>query len=107
MTNKTYVHLDDEGTYRVGGTRARLDAVVNEYLQGGTAESIAEAFPGIGLENVLGALAFYLANREEVHEYLKRRETEAERNRAEIEAQPVPPVVARLRALKAAKQNQS
>ena len=85
MVNKSYVCLDEGGTYRVGGTRARLDTVVYEYLQSGSAETIADAFPGIGLENVYGALAFYLANREEVHEYLKRRESEAEILRAQVE----------------------
>jgi uncharacterized protein (DUF433 family) len=106
MVTKTYVRLDDGGTYRVGGTRTRLDTIVYEYLQSGNAESVARAFPQIGLENLFGALAFYLANRQEVDEYLKRRESEAEKARAEIEARPVPPVVARLRALKTAKQNQ-
>ena len=98
MVEKTYVALDPGGTYRVGGTRMILDLIVYEYLRGGTAECVAEAFPGVGMENIYGALAFYLANREEVHDYLKRREAEAQRIRAEVETLPVPPVVGRLRA---------
>ena len=106
MENKTYVRLDAGGTYRVGDSRMTLDSIVHEYLRGGSAECVAQAFPNVGKENIYGALAFYLANYDEVHEYLKQREAEAHKIRAEIEAQPVPPVVARLRALKAAKQNQ-
>lgn len=106
MVDKTYVRLDDTGTYRVGGTRARLDTIVYEYLQSGSADSVTQAFPQIGLENIYGALAFYLANREEVHVYLKRRETEAEKMRALVESMPTPPVIERLRAMKAAQRNQ-
>jgi uncharacterized protein (DUF433 family) len=106
MVNKTYVQLDGGGTFRVGGSRATLDVIVRQYMLDGTAEAVANAFPGIGLENIYGALAFYLANRDEVDQYLQRRQAEAASIRAEIEAQPVPPVVARLRELKAARQSQ-
>ena len=107
MAEKSYVRLDPGGTYRVGDTRVTLDSLVYAYLQSGSAQKVAEAFPRVDMENIDGAIAFYLANREEVHEYLKRREAEAQRLRSQLEAQPVPSVVARLRATKAAKQKQS
>ncbi len=90
MINKTYVEMDDSGTYRVGGTRMTLDVLLRQYFLDGTAESVAQAFPSLGLENIYGALAFYLANREEMDAYLKRREKEAAKLRAEIEAIPNP-----------------
>ena len=106
MVSKIYVRLDPGGAYKVGDTRVSLDSVVYAYLEGGSAESVEQSYPGLGMENIYGALAFYFANRDEVNEYLKKQEALAEKIRAEIEAQPVPPVVARLRALRAAQQGQ-
>jgi uncharacterized protein (DUF433 family) len=103
---KMYVELDSGGTYRVGGYRTTLDFIVYEYLHTGSADRVVKRFPDTGEENVYGALAFYLANKDEVHEYLKRREAEADQLRAQVEALPKSPAIERLRAIKAAKQNQ-
>jgi uncharacterized protein (DUF433 family) len=59
------------GGYYVAGTRVSLDSVVYEYWRGESAEGIVEAFPALTLEQVFGALAFYLKNREHVEEYLR------------------------------------
>jgi hypothetical protein len=53
-----------------------LDSIVHAFWQGQTAESIAQSFPTLTLEQVYGALAFYLANRPEVDAYLERAEAE-------------------------------
>lgn len=66
---KEYIQQRDGG-YSIIGTRVSLDSVVCEYLRGESPESIAEAFPALNLEQVFGALAFYLANRESVDRYL-------------------------------------
>jgi hypothetical protein len=39
MIVKTYVHIDEQGAYRVGGKRVSLDSVVYGYLQGFSADS--------------------------------------------------------------------
>jgi uncharacterized protein (DUF433 family) len=60
-----------EGGYYIAGTRISLDSVVHQFKNGSSPESILRSFPLIGsLENVYGAITFYLANKEAVEEYL-------------------------------------
>jgi uncharacterized protein (DUF433 family) len=66
-----YVEQRDGG-YWVAGTRVSLDSVVYAFVDGQTAESIAQSFPLLSLEQVYGAIAFYLANRDRVDAYLAR-----------------------------------
>jgi len=54
-----------EGAYYVSGTRVSLDSIVYAFVGGQTAESIAQAFLVLSLEQVYGAITFYLAHREE------------------------------------------
>jgi uncharacterized protein (DUF433 family) len=68
MSNQ-YVDQREEG-YWVAGTRVSLDSIVYAFLDGQTAESIAQSFPVLTLEQVYGAIAFYLANRSEIDIYL-------------------------------------
>jgi uncharacterized protein (DUF433 family) len=67
--SKEYVQQRDRG-YRVVGSRVSLDSIVYAFLEGQTAESIAQSFPALSLEQVYGAIAFYLANRRAVDAYL-------------------------------------
>lgn len=67
-----------EGVYRLVGTRVSLDSVVQAFWRGQTAESIAQSFAVLTLEQVYGALTFYLANKSEVDAYLEQSETEFE-----------------------------
>jgi uncharacterized protein (DUF433 family) len=62
-----------DGTYVVAGTRVSLDSVVHAFLEGQSAEAIAQAFPVLTLEQVYGAIAHYLARRDEIDRYLERR----------------------------------
>ncbi len=59
-----------EGSYRVGNTRISLDSLVYLFREGMSAESMVESYPALTLEQVHGALAFYLANQEEIDAYL-------------------------------------
>jgi uncharacterized protein (DUF433 family) len=65
-----------EGTYRISGTRVSLDSIVYAFLRG--AESIAQSFPALTLEEVYGAIAFYLAHQTEIDAYLQEGEREFE-----------------------------
>ena len=67
-----YVEQRDGG-YWVAETRVSLDSIVYAFLDGQTAESIAQAFPVLTLEQVYGAIAFYLANRADIDAYLTKR----------------------------------
>jgi uncharacterized protein (DUF433 family) len=83
-----YVELRDGG-YWVSGTRVSLDSIVYAFLAGQTAEVIAQSFPVISLEQVYGALTFYLANRDAVDANLAAgREDFEARRRAAREADP-------------------
>jgi uncharacterized protein (DUF433 family) len=79
--NKSYVEKRD-GNYWVTGTRVSLDSIVYAFLDGQTAESIAQSFPVLTLEQVYGAIVFYLAHRNEIEAYLEKTEVnfEAMRN---------------------------
>ncbi|MGA2031389.1 MAG: DUF433 domain-containing protein [Thermoguttaceae bacterium] len=75
---KVYVEARDEG-YWVSGTRVSLDSVVLAFVQGLSPETIAgECFPTLTLEQVYGAIAYYLAHRAEIDGYLKTADAEFE-----------------------------
>ena len=73
--NTGYVEQHEVG-YRVAGTRVSLDSIVYAFLAGQTAESIAQSFPILSLEQVYGSIAFYLANRSAINAYLAKAESE-------------------------------
>jgi hypothetical protein len=77
-TAKRYVEQRDEG-YWVEGTRISLDSVIYSFLNGDSPENIAQNFPLLSLEQVYGAVTFYLANQESVDGYLKAGEAEFRR----------------------------
>jgi uncharacterized protein (DUF433 family) len=66
---KEYVE-NRNGGYYIAGTRVSLDSVVYAFLRGESPEGIGEFFPALRLEQIFGALTFYLANREVVDRYL-------------------------------------
>lgn len=59
--------------YAVAGTRVSLDSIVHTFLAGQSAEAIAQAFPVLSLEQVYGAITYYLAHRDELDRYLENR----------------------------------
>ena len=75
IPTKQYIEQREE-EYWLEGTRISLDSVVYSFLNGESPESIAQNFPLLSLEQVYGAIAFYLANRELVNAYLKKGEAE-------------------------------
>ena len=93
---KQYVEQDEQGIFRVGRLGVSLASVVIAFQQGHPAESIQQQYSALTLEEVYGAIAFYLANRNDVHEYLARQEHRWDEVRQQIEQNPSP-VVERLR----------
>jgi uncharacterized protein (DUF433 family) len=59
-----------EGAYRVGETRVSLDSLVYLFREGMSAEGMVDSYAALTLEQVHGALAFYLANQKEIDTYL-------------------------------------
>lgn len=89
MVTKHYVE-QREGGYWIAGTRVSLDSIVYSFLNGMSPESIAQAFPVLTLEEVYGAITFYLANRTDIDAYLEACEAIFEERRlAAREANPL------------------
>ena len=75
-----YVQKQDD-VYRISGTRVSLDSVVYSWLAGQSAETIAQSFEMLTLEQVYGAIAFYLAHEDEIDRYLEQRRADYEAKR--------------------------
>ena len=72
---KDYVEQHDE-SYRIIGTRVSLNSVVYAFLEGLSPESIVDSFDTLTLEEVYGAIAFYLGHRDVIDPYLKQSEAQ-------------------------------
>lgn len=99
---KSYIEYRNDA-YWVKGTRISLDSVVYAFHRGVSPESIVQSFPLLTLEQVYGAIAFYLAHRAEIDAYLA-----AEEEAFDATPQPLqfsaPELYNKLMAAKAAKQ---
>jgi uncharacterized protein (DUF433 family) len=75
---KHYVVERDRG-YWIAGTRVSLDSVILAFLEGISPEAIVtECFPVLTLEQVYGAITYYLAHRPELDAYLRQAGAEFE-----------------------------
>jgi uncharacterized protein (DUF433 family) len=72
-----------EGGYWITGTRVSLDSIVYAFLRGAAPESVAQSFPILKLEEVYGAITYYLSHRAEVDSYLRQHDREFEVLRAQ------------------------
>lgn len=95
---------DDQGAIRVGQTRVTLDTVICEFNQGAAPEQIVLDFPSLDLAEVYAVCAYYLHHRDEIDQYLARRQVEADKLRVEIEKR-FPPEGIRERLLARRKAN--
>jgi uncharacterized protein (DUF433 family) len=103
LAPKSYTEYRNNA-YWVENTRISLDSIVYAFRQGTSPESIVQSFPLLTLEQVYGAIAFYLANRAEIDDYLAAEE-------AAFDAMPqplqttAPALYGKLMAAKAARQS--
>ena len=77
-----------ESHYFIRNSRVSLDSIVYGFLNGESPETIQSHFPTLSLEQVYGAITFYLGNKEEVERDI------IERSREEDEFEkthPFPP----------------
>jgi uncharacterized protein (DUF433 family) len=80
------------GVLRVTGTRIPLERIVECYKAGETPEGIVDSFDTLRLADVYAVISFYLDHKEEVEEYIREQEEQAEELRRLIEAsQPARP----------------
>jgi uncharacterized protein (DUF433 family) len=85
--SKEFVELRN-GSFYLIGSRVPLAHIVHLFQNGEAPESIRFHFPTLSLEQVYGAIAFYLGNKEEVENDI------VDRNRAEdefVKTHPFPP----------------
>src|SRR5437016_3506324 len=80
--------IEPDGTMRVGPSRITLDQLVESFLSGQTLEAFVEAHPTVELADAYGAIAYYLAHRDELDPYLKERDRRADELLATIRADP-------------------
>lgn len=73
--DRDFVERRDASFY-VAGSRVPLACIVREFQNGQSPEAMRSAFPTLTLEEVYGAITFYLGNRDEVDEDLAARERE-------------------------------
>jgi uncharacterized protein (DUF433 family) len=76
MMMKQYVEQREQ-EYWLTGTRISLESVIFPFLEGLSPETIAaECFPTLTLEQVYGAITYYLSHRAEIDAYLRQAERE-------------------------------
>lgn len=68
---KSYVTKTETG-YRVTDSRVSLDSIVYDWLSGLSPESIVDNFETLSLEQVYGAVTYYLAHKDDVDAHLWR-----------------------------------
>jgi uncharacterized protein (DUF433 family) len=90
LTMMIPLKIGDDGTIRVNNTRVTLDTIIARYHQGDNPEEIHEGFSTVPINDIYAIIAYYLAHRDELDDYLKRQEEEAERIRQKIEASYTP-----------------
>jgi uncharacterized protein (DUF433 family) len=84
---KEYIEERD-GNYCVAGTRISLDSIVHAFRRGESAETICQNFELLRLEEVYGAIAYYLANQADIDAYLMRQNEKWAEGRRNAEALP-------------------
>ena len=86
MTQPDYIEERDN-SYWILGTRVSLDSVVYRFLEGLSPETIqADCFPTLTLDQVYGAISYYLTNRAEIDRYLQEADVEYAQFRQRIRA---------------------
>ena len=58
------------GNYYISGTRISLDSLIHAFHRGESPETICQNFELLHLEEVYGAIAYYLANQTALDAYL-------------------------------------
>lgn len=85
--SETYIEQRDGG-YWIRGKRVSLDSVVYRFIEGLSPESIAsECFPTLSLEDVYGAITYYLAHRAEIDSYLQKADRDYDAFRERVRAE--------------------
>lgn len=77
---------DADGVLRVGGTRVRLETILNAFELGCTAEEILLKYPSLALGDIYAVITTSLRHPEEFGPYLESRRSQIETSDREIES---------------------
>lgn len=86
LNDKPPLEADADGVIRVSGSRVTLDTIVLAFVDGATAEEIAQQYPSLSLTAVYAVLDYYLQRKTEVDEYVQGRLEQAGRIRGQNES---------------------
>jgi uncharacterized protein (DUF433 family) len=75
------LHVDEDGTIRVGGTRLIIDLIIHAYNKGRTPEDIVRSYDAVSLSDIYTVIGYYLHHRAELDAYVAQREAEAQQLR--------------------------
>ena len=79
------LQMDAQGTIKIAKTRVTLDLVIAAFLDGASAEEIADTFDTLDLCDVYSVLGYYIHHKNDIDSYLQQRQQQAEGIRAKIE----------------------
>ena len=103
MKLESYFDFLADDDIRIKGSRVGIESVLYEYIyRNKSAEEIAGQFPSLTIEKIYATILYYLSNRESIEKYLLDWLNFSRKMRDEQAKNPSP-IVARLRKLKAEK----
>ena len=88
------LRTDHDGVIRIGKTRVLLELVIHAYYSGETPEGIVESYSSLTTSEVYAVIGYYLANREEIDDYVRQRDAQVDRTLHEMEANLRPDALA-------------
>jgi uncharacterized protein (DUF433 family) len=77
---------DPPGVLRVGQSRVLPELVIHAHQQGMAPQEIVQMYDALDFGDIYAVIAYYLAHRAEVDDYLRKCNEEAEAIRSKIEA---------------------
>ena len=80
------LRTNGDGVVRVGSTRIPLDTVVTVFDLGASPEEIVQQFSALDLADVYAVIGYYLHHKDEVADYLRARQQQAQAVREATEA---------------------
>ena len=72
MQRASYFEFANDCAIRIKGHRIGIEHVVRDYLNGARADEILRRYPTLTRDEVQSTIGYYLANRNEVDEYIRR-----------------------------------
>jgi len=85
-TERVPLVVNADGAVLVEGTRVPLDAVIEAFNNGKTAEEIVFSYTTLGLADVYAVIAYYLRHQRDVDDHIAERRRDAGALRARIES---------------------